>query len=240
MSSAPQTVVVTNVSSGQSATVARAFGRRGDHVVLTDPDPGAAQKSTAEMPAVAGQRPATAIALDPADLDACGNVLSSIAEANGGIDVWVNGFVPPSPARADHLADSDGALAVTAALARAMNGCLVAGAHMAERGRGVIVNLMSVAALQRESGEVAESVISSGLWALTEALGVEWAKCGVRVVGVASGGIGRPVTDRLPSMRQGTDEDVAEAVLFVASAEASFLTAETLVVDGGWSAYQMF
>ena len=90
---------------------------------------------------------------------------------------------------------------------------------------------------------------------LTQALGIEWAKRGVRVVAVAPGPIltelvqqviadGKASVEmyvkRTPLHQLGTVEDVAEAVLFLASDEASYITAETLRVDGGWVAYQLF
>ena len=129
---------------------------------------------------------------------------------------------------------------VTAELAGAMNACLAVGEQMAGRGAGVIVNVMSIAALQHERGSFAESTLAGGLRSLTEALGVEWAASGPRVVGVAWGGLNPGNAARLPSRDPGTDDDVASAVLFVAGSDASFLTAETLIVDGGWSAYHMF
>jgi len=121
-----------------------------------------------------------------------------------------------------------------------MNACLAIAQQMASRGGGVIVNVMSIAALQHERGYFAESTLAGGLRSLTESLGVEWAASGPRVVGVAWGGLAPANVRRLPSKRPGTDDDVADAVLFVASSDASFLTAETLVVDGGWSTYHMF
>ena len=92
-------------------------------------------------------------------------------------------------------------------------------------------------------------------FALTEALGIEWAKRGVRVVGIAPGVI---LTDmvrqtveegqgdlaawerRTPMRRLGTVDEIAEAALFLSSAEASYIVGETLRVDGGWTAYQLF
>jgi NAD(P)-dependent dehydrogenase (short-subunit alcohol dehydrogenase family) len=90
---------------------------------------------------------------------------------------------------------------------------------------------------------------------LTEMLGVEWARRGVRVVGVAPGPVltelvrqviadGKASAElyerRTPLHKLGAVEDIAEAVLFLASDEASYITAETLRVDGGWVAYQLF
>ena len=90
---------------------------------------------------------------------------------------------------------------------------------------------------------------------MTEALGIEWAGRGVRVGGVAPGVVmtdmvrkgleeGTATVDtyerRTPMRRLGAPSEVAEAVLYLASDQASYITAETLLVDGGWTAYQLF
>ena len=122
-------------------------------------------------------------------------------------------------------------------------------------GTGVIVNIASVIGCKPIEGRVAYGTAKAGLMALTEALGVEWAGRGVRVVGVAPAVV---MTDmvrkgiaegsatveayerRTPMRRLGTPDEVAGAVLYLASDEASYITAETLPVDGGWIAYQLF
>jgi NAD(P)-dependent dehydrogenase (short-subunit alcohol dehydrogenase family) len=90
---------------------------------------------------------------------------------------------------------------------------------------------------------------------LTQALGVEWAGRGVRVVGIAPGVVRTELVERIiaegwasehlyrrrtPMHRLGTIEEIADAVLFLASDRARYITAETLRVDGGWVAYQLF
>jgi 3-oxoacyl-[acyl-carrier protein] reductase len=90
---------------------------------------------------------------------------------------------------------------------------------------------------------------------LTQALGIEWAKRGVRVVGVAPGVVmtelvqkgideGTAKMDaylhRTPMRRLGMVDEIAEAVLFLASDQASYIVGEVMRVDGGWAAYQLF
>ena len=95
----------------------------------------------------------------------------------------------------------------------------------------------------------------AGLVMLTQALGTEWAKRGVRVVGVATsavmhagareGSTADMASDkgpdrRTPLRRRGTSKELSEAVLYLASDAAQYVVAETLRVDGGWVAYQLF
>jgi NAD(P)-dependent dehydrogenase (short-subunit alcohol dehydrogenase family) len=130
-----------------------------------------------------------------------------------------------------------------------------AGRRMLDRGAGVIVNIASVNGYFPIEGRVAYSVAKAGLVMLTQALGIEWASRGVRVVGVAPGVVmtelvARAVATgaasvetyerRTPMRRLGDVEEVAEAVAFLTSDEATYITGETLRVDGGWSAYQLF
>ena len=90
---------------------------------------------------------------------------------------------------------------------------------------------------------------------LTQALGIEWARRGVRVVGIAPSVVmtdmvrhgiaeGTATLDaylrRTPMHRLGEVEEIAEAVLFLASDEASYIVGEVMRVDGGWVAYQLF
>ena len=126
---------------------------------------------------------------------------------------------------------------------------------MLTQGSGVIVNIASVGGTQHIEGRVAYSVPKAGIIMLTQALGIEWAKRGVRVVGVAPGvvmtemvqkGIAEGTASieayqrRTPMRRLGKVEEIAEAVLFLASDQASYIVGEVMRVDGGWSAYQFF
>lgn len=126
---------------------------------------------------------------------------------------------------------------------------------MLAHGHGVIINIASVTGLLHEQGRVAYSTAKAGVIALTEALGIEWAQRGVRVVGIAPGvvmtdtaretvaegqGTAADWERRTPMRRLGTIHEIAEAALFLSSGDASYIVGETLRVDGGWTAYQLF
>jgi 2-deoxy-D-gluconate 3-dehydrogenase len=115
-----------------------------------------------------------------------------------------------------------------------------AGRQMLKQGHGVIANLTSVHGLKAIEGHVADSVAHAALMGLTRALGVEWAGRGVRVVGVALPlEFGEP-SRRTPLRSNASMQQIAETLLYLTSDEAAYVTAETLPVDGGWSAYQLF
>jgi NAD(P)-dependent dehydrogenase (short-subunit alcohol dehydrogenase family) len=126
---------------------------------------------------------------------------------------------------------------------------------MLKKGKGVILNVASTNGYLVKEEYVAVCTAMAGLVTLTQALGVEWAARGVRVVGLAPGRISpdcnvdkSTVTaadlefykGRTPMRRMGTYNEIAEAALFLASDDASYILAETLTVDGGWISYQLF
>ncbi|HWL37192.1 MAG TPA: glucose 1-dehydrogenase [Frankiaceae bacterium] len=122
--------------------------------------------------------------------------------------------------------------------------------HMAERGRGVVVNVSSVHEHRPWPDAAAYCTAKAGVGMLTACAGRELAPRGVRVVAVAPGAIGTEanlerhgglvsdeVREQVPIGRLGTPEEIANAVAWLASEQASYVTATTFVVDGGFETY---
>lgn len=252
-STAGRTVVITGAARGLGLGMARRFADAGDRVVLTDIDTQAGAAAAAELAGHGGQ--VTFQALDVRDPTMVDAMVGAIRASHGAIDVWINnaGIARKGPAETLALEDWDQSIAVM--LSGAFHCARSAGRVMLEQGRGVIVNIASVNGYQAIEGRVAYSVAKAGLVMLTQALGIEWAARGVRVVGVAPGvvmtelvsqGIGAGTASvaayerRTPMGRLGEVDEVAEAVVFLASDDASYIVGETLRVDGGWTAYQLF
>lgn len=250
---AGRTVVITGAARGLGLGMARRFGESGDHVVLTDIDQ---EAGVAAAEGLTGQGArATFLALDVRDPAMVDEVVGAIRANHGGIDVWVNNAGIARKGPAETLADDDWDQSIGVMLSGAFHCARSAGRVMLEQGSGVIVNIASVNGYHAIEGRVAYSVAKAGLVMLTQALGIEWAARGVRVVGVAPGvvmtdlvaaGIAAGTASvgvyerRTPMRRLGEVDEVAEAVVFLASDEASYIVGETLRVDGGWTAYQLF
>jgi NAD(P)-dependent dehydrogenase (short-subunit alcohol dehydrogenase family) len=186
--------------------------------------------------------------LDTGSAEELDRVALNIVAEHGGVDVWVNvaadgGYGPAALLGADAWQRSVGLT-----LSTTLHGALAAGRVMLPRRRGVIVNVSSIEAYGAIEGRAPIAVASAAITMLTQALGIEWASRGIRVVGVAhalgladSAEIPHAVVQRRTPMDGDLlSEDVAEATAYLASDGASYIVGETIRVDGGWTAYQLF
>jgi NAD(P)-dependent dehydrogenase (short-subunit alcohol dehydrogenase family) len=123
--------------------------------------------------------------------------------------------------------------------------------HMLERGRGAIVNCASIAGLVGFGNLPAYTASKHGIVGLTRSAALEYAKRGIRINAVCPGVIQTPMVDRVfrehpdmkaqlaasePIGRLGRPEEIAGAVLWLCSDEASFVTGQAIAIDGGWTA----
>lgn len=246
-------VVITGAGRGLGLGMARRFGQDGAHVVVAELDPDTGSQAAASLSAEG-----IAAAFEPLDVskpEQSVALVDSLVKAHGHIDVWVNnaGIAHKAPAELLPLEAWDESIAVM--LSGVFYCSQAVGKQMLKQGSGVIVNVASVGGMKHIEGRVAYSVPKAGVIMLTQALGIEWAKRGVRVVGIAPGVVmtemvqkgideGTAKLDayirRTPLRRLGTVQEIAEAVFFLASDEASYIVGEVMRVDGGWVAYQLF
>lgn len=250
---AGKVVVVTGAGRGLGLGMARRLAQAGAHSVVAEID---TEMGARAAEGLRGEGLSASFApLDVRDPAQSAALVEHLVRERGRIDVWVNnaGVAHKGPAETLPREGWDESIAVM--LSGAFYCAQAVGRQMLAQGSGVIVNVASVNAYQAIEGRVAYCTAKAGLVMLTQALGIEWAKRGVRVVGIAPGvvmtemarkGIEEGTASveayvrRTPLHRLGTVEEIAEAVLYLASDEASYVVAETLRVDGGWVAYQLF
>ncbi|MGA9520199.1 MAG: 3-oxoacyl-[acyl-carrier-protein] reductase [Myxococcaceae bacterium] len=237
-------VLVTGGSRGIGRACAVAFAKGGATVVISYAGNEAAANETLELIAKAGGK-GKAIRFDVADPKACADAVDAIVKEQGKLDVLVNNAGISIDGLVMRFKDEDwdkvldtnlkGAFALIRAAARPM---------MKAKG-GSIVNLSSVVGEMGNAGQVAYASSKAGLIGLTKTIARELASRNIRVNAVSPGFIGTDMTgalpeetrakmlDAIPLARLGSPEDVANAVLFLASDAAAYVTGEVLKVNGG-------
>ncbi len=232
-------VMITGAGQGIGAAIAGRFAAEGAAVLVTDTDRERAERTAQRIGA-------TPFVCDVADAEAVGAAVGYAVETFGGLDVLVNNAYAchPDPGGFETYQDASWYRDFEITLHGAYRCCRAALPHLAAAGgRGSVVNIGSVNA-ERHFGNHAYSAAKAGLAGLTRTLAVESAARGVRVNLVEPGTVRTPgwagrddvlerAAEQYPLRRVGEPDDIAAAVAFLASPDASWITGVTLPVDGG-------
>jgi NAD(P)-dependent dehydrogenase (short-subunit alcohol dehydrogenase family) len=239
--------LVTGAGSGLGEAIALAFADAGAALALVDlnEDEAAATLETARAKGMA-------IAADVADVAAVQRAVDAAIRQLGYVDVVVNnaGITGLGPPRATHetpAAEWERVIAVN--LTGPFLVCQTVLPFMLERGAGVVVNVASAAGLVSVDGRTPYVTSKAGLIHLTRNLAVEYAGRGIRANALCPGWMDTPMTRwrlgdlelarqlraGIPMGRVAQPGEVAQAALFLACDASSYMTGQTLVVDGGWT-----
>ena len=239
-----RTAVVTGAAAGIGAATARRLAEEGAAVVVVDIDADRADAVIEEL--IASGANAQRVLADVTDETAWERVKRSAAEGFGGVDVLVNNAANWKIAPAHELTVADWRQQIDACLTSLYLGFRACHADLVVRG-GSVVNVSSVHAFVGLAGHPAYAAAKGGIVALTRQLAVEYGPR-VRVNAVVPGPILTSAWDRVPeddrtrgadgtiAKRFGSPDEVAAAIAFLASDDASYITGTALLVDGGWSA----
>jgi NAD(P)-dependent dehydrogenase (short-subunit alcohol dehydrogenase family) len=243
-------ILITGGASGIGLAALRAFRARGDSVVLADVNDAASREVVAED--LLG--PAHAIHCDLSRPDAPRQAVEAAIEFAGSLDVvFANAGVLEAAPLADWSVERwDRTMAVN--LRAPFFLAQAAASHLAESKISSIIFTASTGALRGHAGMPAYAASKAALLNLVRALADELSPEGIRVNAICPGWIDTPFNDAfwhhqsdpdaalqklveaIPLRRQGKPEDVAGAVLFLASADSAYITGQAIVVDGGYSA----
>ncbi len=243
--------VITAGGAGIGAATARRFAREGAHVVVADLSGRRAAAVAGEI--VSGGGRAEWLKMDAADPDGVQAAVRRAVDAFGRLDAMVNnaGHAEVAPLDEITLEGWNRVLAVT--LTGAFLGMKYCLPVMRRQGGGAIVNTASISGTAGDYGLSSYNAAKAGVINLTRSAAIENARHGIRVNCVCPGTIDTRAPELLggaradeirreqaaanPIARMGQADEIASAILFLASDEASFITGAAIVVDGGLTAH---
>ncbi len=241
-----KTAVVTGGCSGIGLATARRFAEEGANVVIGDLD-------DAKGPGIAEELGGTYVHVDVTDKDQVDALFKTAKDTYGSVDIAFNnaGISPPED---DSILDTDleaWKRVQDVNLTSVYLCCKAALPYMLEQRKGSIINTASfVAVMGAATSQISYSASKGGVLSMSRELGVQFAREGVRVNALCPGPVNTPLLQELfasdperaarrlvhvPVGRFAEPEEMANAVLFLASDESSFITASTFLVDGGIS-----
>ena len=236
--------IVTGGVSGIGEAVARRFVREGARVLVADVDSARGVRLAEELDGV------EFLEIDVGSFPACEAMVATALERFGGLDVVVNNAFWSRARRVYKLEPESWRRTLEVTLDAVFYGMRAALPVLVERGAGCIVNTASISGLGADDGMSAYNAAKAGVVNLTRTAALEVAHKGVRVNCVCPGLIETPAVTRaflgddgrrekiareIPMRRLGRPDEIANAVAWLASDEASFVTGSALVADGGSS-----
>jgi len=235
--------LVTGSGRGIGKEIAMALARAGAHIVLVDVDETTLAETAKEITATGVQ--VLTVKTDISSFTETEKLLDQAVAKFGKVDILINnaGITRDNLLLRMREEEWDKVLAIN--LKGTFNCTRAVARHMLKQRSGKIVNIASIIGLGGNAGQANYAASKAGVIAFTKSAAKEFASRNINVNAIAPGFIQTAMTDslkeevrkamqeRIPLGRLGTPHDVANAVLFLVSEEANYITGQTLVVDGG-------
>jgi NAD(P)-dependent dehydrogenase (short-subunit alcohol dehydrogenase family) len=241
--------LVTGGARGLGLTMATALAEAGADVAITGRTLGPGEESAATIASATGRR-AKAFAADVTVAADVERLVSSVEADLGPIDILVNNAGVNIRGTVDQLSEADWDTVIATNLKGPFLCSRAVGPGMVKRGWGRVINLGSILGLVALGGRGPYASSKAGVINLTRVMALEWAGTGVTANAICPGPfatemnlplLNDPVkyqefVKKIPMGRWGELDELAGAVVFLASKSASFVTGASLFVDGGWTA----
>lgn len=246
MSQASPVALVTGGARGIGRATCEAFAAAGFRVAVADIDPAAADATAAAIDGSGAQ--VLGVHADVTSTPSVEAMLDSVMARFGRLDALVNnaGIVDPAPSAT--VSDAAWERMLSVHLDGSFRCARAAHAPLVASGGGAIVNIASIGAHVGLRGRLSYSVSKAALECMARVLAVEWAADGIRVNAVAPGYVGTELyrravdaglvaTDRLmariPLQRLAEPSEIAAVIVFLSAPASSYITGQTIIVDGG-------
>jgi NAD(P)-dependent dehydrogenase (short-subunit alcohol dehydrogenase family) len=243
--------LVTGASRGIGRSIALALAREGSAVALNcSTSVGEAGKVAKEIRGLG--RKAIVIQADVASKTEVETIVKKVVDEFGKIDILVNNAGMSVVGASGELEENRWRRGIDVMLTGVFFCSQAVGREMIKQGSGKIINIASVNGILAFPERVCYSCAKAGVMQLTKVLGCEWARYNINVNAIAPGYVKtslveelaekgtldvEELTIRTPLGRLAEPEEIADAVIFLASEESKYIEGQTIVIDGGWTAY---
>jgi dihydroanticapsin dehydrogenase len=242
--------IITGAATGIGRATALLFAKEGASVVVADINEDDAHRTVADFEDKGGS--ARFVQTDVSEAEDVQALMERSAEEMGGIDVIVNNAGAQRSGAVTEFEESEWDLLMRVNPRSCFLGAKYGVPYLRERGGGSIVNVSSLAGLKGGPGMTAYSASKGAIIAFTRALAEELAPDNIRANSVCPGWIDTPfnepaiefmggraqqeemVQQTVPLKRQGTSEEIAPGILYLASDASSYVTGQELIIDGGF------
>lgn len=235
--------VVTGAARGIGQAIAKRLAQEGADVVICDLQAEWLAETAGIVEGLG--RKALPLAVDVGDSEAVNACINEVVKVFGKVDIMVNNAGITKDTLLVRMSDDDWDAVLRVNLKGTFLFSRAVAKHMMKQRSGAIVNIASISGVIGTAGQANYAASKAGVIALTKSTANELAARGVRANAIAPGFISSKMTDalsedvrkqylsRIPLGRFGTVEDIANAVVFLASEQSSYMTGQTLHVNGG-------
>jgi NAD(P)-dependent dehydrogenase (short-subunit alcohol dehydrogenase family) len=249
-----QVSLVTGASRGIGRGIAVAYAKEGSDVIINCSSSVQAAEEVAKEVRSLGRR-ALVVQADVSNKAEVEGMVSKVIREFGKVDVLVNNAGISVVGPSEDLEEGRWRRGIDVLLTGVFFCCQAVGREMIKRMNGRIINVASMVGIVGFPERACYCSAKAGVINLTQVLACEWAGYNINVNAIAPGYIktdligdlisrglydGKALARRAPLGRMGTPEDIASTAVFLASGEASYITGQTICVDGGWNSYTYF